>query len=618
MYRFRAGVLLLAIMFLLTVGVTDAQQTVTASNRAATSASVLPRAQPAPDSPALEGLDAFIATVMKEWKVPGLAIAIVKDGEVIHAKGYGFRDVEKKLPVTPRTLFAIGSITKSFTVTVLGMLADEGKLDWDKPVPEYLPSFRLYDPVATERMTPRDLVTHRSGLPRHDMLWYNSPFTRREMFERLRYLEPSKDFRTTYQYQNLMFMTAGYLAEQLTGKKWEQLVQERIFLPLGMEGSNFSVLESQKNADFALPYAKMKEEVKEIPFRVIDEVGPAGSINSNVEEMIRYVQFHINKGKHGEKQLLSESNAEQMQTPQMVTPGTIQYDELGHSSYGMGFVVTTYRGHKLVHHGGGIDGFISLLSFMPRKKMGVIVLTNLSGNNPVPTIVIRNVYDRLLGLEQIDWVSRVKEEEKKAEQAREEAKKKGYTTRKEGTSPSHPLTDYVGEYEHPGYGVVRVELEGDELKLTFNRITAPLKHFHYDIFEVPENPLIPFDMVKVSFMTNVKGEIGSLGLPLEPNVKEIVFTRLPEKQMTEKSFLETLVGQYELAGTTVTFSLKGEKALVLAIPGQPQYELVPAKGMSFDIKGLTGFSVEFKKDASGAVTEVVFYQPNGTFVAKRK
>ena len=146
---------------------------------------------------ALAGLDEFVAAIQKDWKVPGVAVAVVKDGQVIHAKGYGYRDLEKKLPVTTQTVFAIGSITKSFTVTALGMLADEGKLDWDRPVREYLPEFRLYDAAASERMTPRDLVTHRSGLPRHDALWYNSGFSRREMVERLRYLEPSKDFRST-------------------------------------------------------------------------------------------------------------------------------------------------------------------------------------------------------------------------------------------------------------------------------------------------------------------------------------------------------------------------------------------------------------------------------------
>jgi CubicO group peptidase (beta-lactamase class C family) len=366
-------------------------------------------APPSANSADLDGIDDFIASVMTEWKVPGLAIAVVKDGQVILSKGYGYRNVEKQLPVTPRTLFAIGSITKSFTVSVLGMLADEGKLDWDKSVRTYLPDFQLYDPVATEHMTPRDLVTHRSGLPRHDMLWYNTDLNRKQIYDRLRYLEPSKDFRSAYQYNNLMFMTAGILASQVAGAKWEDLVRQRIFKPLDMTRSNFSVNDSQKSDDFALPYTKIKDEVKPVPFHNIDEVGPAGSINSSVEEMIGYVQFHINKGKVGETQFLSENTAEQMQTPQMVIPPSpVQYDELGHAGYGMGFAVSSYRGNKLVEHGGGIDGFISLLSFMPRKKIGMIVLTNLSGTNPVNAIITRNIYDRLLGVDQIDWVGRIR------------------------------------------------------------------------------------------------------------------------------------------------------------------------------------------------------------------
>lgn len=613
MRKFFASSLILLITLSAIPGVTVAQQPA----RKITQPSVVV-APPPTSSSNLDGLDQFITSVMSEWKVPGLAIAVVKDGQVILSQGYGYRDVEKKLPVTPKTLFAIGSITKSFTVSVLGMLADEGKLDWDKPVRTYLPDFQLHDPVATEHMTPRDLVTHRSGLPRHDGLWYNSGLTRMEMYQRLRYLEPSKDFRNTWQYNNLMFMTAGILADHLANMKWEDIVRQRIFQPLGMTASNFSVNDSQKADDFALPYRNVKDEVKQVPFRNIDEVGPAGSINSNVEEMIRYVQFHINKGKQGDTQLLSEGNAEQMQTPQMVMPGTIQYDELGHASYGMGFVVSSYRGHKLVEHGGGIDGFISLLSFMPRKKIGMIVLTNLSGNNPVNAIITRNVYDRLLGLDQVDWIGRIKEQQEKAKKAEEEAKKKGYTPRKDGTLPSHALADYAGNYEHPAYGVVKVQVDGVDLKVTVNHMTFPLKHFHYDIFEFPEDPLNPLEEAKVTFFYNKKGDIDRLAVPLEPAVSDIVFTRVADEAMKQRSFLEAFVGQYEIGPTTVTVALKGEDALTLTVPGQPTYELVPTRGTSFDIKGLNGFSVEFKKDTSGAVTEAVFYQPNGTFVAKKK
>ncbi len=571
----------------------------------------------APDGVDLNDLDAFISEVMKEWKVPGLAIAVIKDGQLVLSKGYGFRDVDQKLPVTPRTLFAIGSITKSFTVTALGILADEGKLDWDEPVLTYLPDFRLKDEVANLHMTPRDLVTHRSGLPRHDALWYGGEFSRRQLFDRLRYLEPSRDFRAVFQYQNLMFMTAGYLAGQLAGVTWESFVRSRILDPLGMSRSNFSVVESQKSDDFAYPYSRVEDEVRQIDFRNIDEVGPAGSINSSVEEMIRYVQLHIDKGEYNGARILSEANADQMQTPQMVIPGAIQFDELGHSSYGMGLIVTTYRGRKLVHHGGGIDGFISLLSFMPREKTGMIVLTNLSGNNPVPTIVTRGVFDRVLGLEPVDWVGRVKEQQAKAEAAEEAGEKED--TKVEGTVPSHALSDYVGRYEHPGYGVLTVKrADEDRLHATYQDASGLLEHYHYDVFQVAEDPLNPFSGGKLMFLYNMRGDVDRVAVPLEPAVDAIVFTRVADAAMRDRAFLESFVGEYELAGTVVTVALKGNDALTLTVPGQPTYDLVPTRGTSFDLKGLSGYSVEFKRGEDGSVKEVVIYQPNGTFVASRR
>ena len=560
--------------------------------------------------PALNGLDAYIAAVMEEWKVPGLAIAVIKDGEVVLSEGYGYRNVDEQLPVTPRTLFAIGSITKSFTVTVLGMLEDEGLVDWDTPVRTYLPDFQLYDEYVTLHMTPRDLVTHRSGLPRHDLTWYGSDATRQELFDRLRYLEPSRGFREVWQYQNLMFMTAGYLAGNLAGMPWESMVRERIFEPLGMERSNFSVTESPKSDDFSYPYTKNGDDVRQVPFRNIDEIGPAGSINSSVEEMIRYVQFHIDKGKWNGEQLLSERNAEAMQTPQMAIQSTITSDELGHSAYGLGLGISSYRGHKVVSHGGGIDGFIALMSFMPRDNIGMIILSNLSGNNPVPTIVQRRVYDDMLGLEPVDWLGRVKERQARAEEAEEAAEE--HEPRVEGTSPSHALEDYAGSYEHPGYGILKFEVEDDRLKGTFNNMSAPFEHYHYDVFEVPENPLDPFEGTQVLFLYNKKGEVDRVAVPLEPNVDDIIFTRVPDETMRERAFLEPFEGVYELAGQTATVALRGDDTLTLTVPGQPTYELVPTRGTSFDLKGMTGFSVEFKGD------ELVFYQPNGTFVAKRK
>ncbi|UCG87750.1 MAG: serine hydrolase [Gemmatimonadota bacterium] len=565
----------------------------------------------------LEGIDEVIETAMAGWQVPGLAIAVIRDGDVLLAKGYGYRDVERQLPVTENTLFAIGSNSKSFTVTVLGMLVDEGKLDWDEPVQTYMPDFQLYDDVATEHMTARDLVTHRSGLPRHDGLWYGSDLSRYELYERLRYLEPNRDFRAVYQYQNLMFMTAGILAEKLGQDTWENLVRERILNPLGMIRSNFSVNDMHpETEDAAVPYVMIEETRTKVPYRNIDNVAPAGSINSSVSEMIRYIQFHIDTGAFEGEQLLSEATAADMQMPHMAIQGTLQYDELGHGSYGMGLNVTSYRGEKVVQHGGGIDGFISAMSWMPRRKIGVMVLTNLSGTNPVPTIVVRAAYDRALGLEPVDWIARVKERQEEQERREEEAEENEESDRIEGASPSHPLEAYTGTFEHSGYGKLSVELSNGALEWTYHNITGALEHYHYNVFETADDPMNPLGGVKVVFRYNKRGIIDRIEVPLESNVDDIVFVRAADEKLEDPSYLGQFVGVYELAGQDGTIELRGD-VLTLIVSGQPPYRLVPTREMNFDIEGLSGFSIEFRKTGD-SVSELVAHQPNGTFVAKRK
>jgi CubicO group peptidase (beta-lactamase class C family) len=558
-------------------------------------------------SQSLDGFDAFANLALGDWKCEGFAIAVVKDGKVILQKGYGVRNAKKNLPVTTKTLFAIGSSTKSFTVTSMGVLVDRGKLDWDKPVRDYLPDFRLWDQFATERMTPRDLVTHRSGLPRHDLMWYNSPFSRDELFSRLRYLEPNKDFRTTFQYQNLMFMTAGYLAAHINGTTWEQLVHDTIFQPLGMTASNFSVTDSQKTTDYSLPYEVVNDAPREMPFRNIDAIGPAGSINSNVEDMIKYVQMHLAQGKG----VVSAANETQMMIPQMAiaTPSTDK--ELGDLAYGMGFFVTSYRGHKFVHHGGNIDGFSALVAFLPQDNIGLVILTNQQGS-PLPAIAAYRVWDMLLGLDPIDWTARIKQQRALTKASEEAAKQKGYTTQRTGTHPSHDLAEYAGEYEHPGYGIVKVTLAGSVLQMDYHGMGGKLEHFHYDVFSVPKDETNPFSEQKVEFHTNLGGDIDSLAIPFESTLKSIEFAKLGDRSMTETTFLRPLTGQYLRGPLTASVALSGEHALTLSLPGQPVYNLVPVRGTKFNIKELNGYSVEFKGD------ELVFYQPSGTFSAQRK
>ena len=363
MRRSSASSLLIVLMFVLSLAAPTALPAQKKSEKAA---------QPTVAKPNLGDFDDFVNQALRDWKVPGAAVAVVQGDKVILLKGYGYRDLEKQLKVTPNTLFAIGSITKSFTVSALGMEMDEGKVDWDKPVRDYLPAFKMYDPGLTEQMMIRDLITHRSGLPRHDMVWYSSDFSREDIVRRLQYLEPNKPLRSTFQYNNLMFMTAGYIAGLLNGKSWEDTIRERIFTPLGMNGTNFSLKDTQSSPDFALPYRKgndVQAEVKRMPF---DEqcpdrcaIGPAGEINSSVADMSRYALFHLNKGKVDGKTLLSENNSIQMQTPQMVISGAPDYKEESETSYGMGFFISQYRGHKRVEHGGNLDGFSAEFAFLP-------------------------------------------------------------------------------------------------------------------------------------------------------------------------------------------------------------------------------------------------------------
>ena len=565
----------------------------------------------------LKGFKEFVVRTMAEWEVPGMAVSIVKDGKVIFAEGFGLRDVKQGLKVTPHTLFPIGSCSKAFTAAGMGIVVDDGKVAWDEPVRTYLPDFKLQDEYAAANATPRDLLSHRTGLPRHDLAWIGGQFSRQELYDRLRYLEMNKGLRTSWQYQNFMFMTAGIIIGKADGSSWEEFTRKRILDPLGMKETNFSVAETQESADFSRPYMKIGDKVEQVPFRDITAVGPAGSINSNVLDMAQWVLLNLNKGKFGDKQIVSEASLAQIHSPQMLMPGRIEDEEILYRSYGMGWMITPYRGHLLLEHSGGIDGFIAQVAFLPRDNAGLVILSNLNGT-PLPGIVLFNIVDRLLGLDQVDWNKRTREEIAKAEAEEEKEKKEPDKVRKLDTRPSHPIADYAGDYENAAYGLVSVVMDGDGLKLKTPVFEGPLSHYHYDVFEFKSTLLGTEYTSKVTFAGDAKGNVASLAFPLEPSVKAIIFTRAADKGMLDPGFLKKFVGTYVLTGQEVQVDLREGKGLSLAIPDQPEFELVPYRGTEFHIKGLEGFSVEFKLDAAGVVVEVVFNQPNGTFTAKKK
>ena len=563
----------------------------------------------------LNGLEPYIENAMKEWSVQGCAVAIVKNGKVIFSKGFGFRDVKNQLPVTPNTLFAIGSCTKAFTAASVCLLVDEGKIEFNKPVINYIPTFKLFDEYVTNHIIVKDILCHRSGLPRHDLAWYGADeLSRKKIIENLRYLEPSFGFREVWQYQNGMFALAGYLVEQVSGEKWENIVAKKIFEPLDMKSSNFSVLESQKSLDFSKPYGERKDVVKELPFRNIEAMGPAGSINSNVNDMANWMIMQINGGKFNGKEIITEGTLRQTQTPQMVIQSAMS-DEVFYSSYGMGWMITSYRGHLRVEHGGNIDGFSASVCLMPRDSVGVVVLTNMDRTS-LPSIIRNYAVDKILELSEIDWNKKLGDDRKKMKEASKELKDKKDPNRVEGTSPSHPLKSYIGKFEHPAYGTVDISLKNDdELNLKFHTFNLDLSHYHYDIFETAESEEYP--KIKLTFVTNTKGEIDKVTIPLQDGVKDIEFKKVVETKVLEKASMEKYTGDYDIMGTVIKVGLRGGNTLVMTVPGQPDYELIPIGNNEFNLKNLIGYSVKFTEDG-GKITEVIFNQPNGVFTAKRK
>src|SRR5262245_4478229 len=353
-------------------------------------------------------LDAVMDDAMAYWHTPGAAIVVVRGDEIAYIKGFGVKDVKTKQPVTPDTIFAIGSTTKAFTTAAMAILIDQGLMNWDDPVRKHLPYFRLSDPLANESVTLRDLVTHRTGLVRHDMLWYNSPWSREEIIKRIGLVPLSYPFRTTFQYQNIMFLTAGEAVAAAAGMTYEDFVRKRLFNPLGMRSANLSTAHAVIAADHATPHGKRGDKIEPIGWRNLDNVGPASSINASVRDLSGWIRMHLNRGMAVGKQLISAENIREMHSPQQVIRLEGRWklffpeSETLQLSYGLGWFINDYRGHKLVMHGGTIDGFRASIMLEPKAKLGIAVLANLNGTQ-MPEATCYNLLDLLLELPKKDW-----------------------------------------------------------------------------------------------------------------------------------------------------------------------------------------------------------------------
>lgn len=576
-----------------------------------------------PADPRLKGLDTFALRLLKEWDAPGVTIAVVEKNKVIYTGGFGYRDYEKKIPVTENTLFAIGSCTKAFTASILGMLEKEGKVSLDKPVRDYLPELVFKNDYTNKHATLRDMMCHRTGLPRHDYSWYGATASRNELLARVQYQEPTFELRERYQYNNFMFMAQGIVIEKLTGKSWEENMRERIFKPLGMNKTNMSVIEMEKSDDRSLAYSSANNKIKAIPYRNIDAIGPAGSINSCAKDMANWLITWINDGKFNGKEIIPPGYRSQAITSQISPGGGLpgpENPDLHMSGYGLAWGISSYRGHYRVEHGGGIDGFITSTSFFPSDSIGIFVVTNQG----TPTTSIRNfIADRMLKLSYRPWGKTALADKLKADSTAKTTPNNDSINRKTGTKPSHSMVDYTGEFENKGYGVIKIFREKDTTWIDYNeagkRTKSYLEHYHYDVFRIrqadeTENPK---DAPKVTFNSNSKGNFIALEIQMEPTVKDILFEKLPPS--VGKNELQKYVGDYDLNGTNVKVYIKDNKTLVAFVTGQTDYELVPtAKENEFDLKVAKGYSVRFEVNENKEVPSMTFVQPNGNFKATRK
>lgn len=557
----------------------------------------------------IDKINAITDSLMKLYHTPGVALVVVKGNEIVLSKGYGYRNIEKKLPVDNNTLFAIGSSTKAFTSTLIMQLVEAGKVSLNSPVKAYLPDFKLSDAYVTEQLSVEDLLTHRSGIPRNDLLWYVTDLSREELYHRLAYLPLTKPMRTTFQYNNLMYMTAGYLVGKMNASTWEETITKNLLVPLEMNSTNTDVIATQKTDDYATPYITADTTNQSCPWFVIKSCAPAGAINSNLTDMAKWLQFNINKGKYKDQQLLQESFFTQLISPQFAIEGMSTNPEISFTNYGLGWMLKWYRNHFEASHGGNIDGFTAEVAFYPNDQLGIVILTNQNESALTGTLK-RFVCDVMFDLPYHDWAI-------SAKQSSKENKEEPIAIdvdRVKGTKPSHDLAAYTGVYENQAYGDVEVSLTGKSLNYKYYKINGVLEHYHYDVFKLTGDKVNGFNM-KLQFLYNQQGDIDRISTPMLEAGEEVVFTKKPDT--ASEDLLNALVGQYEISGMIITIEKKGDSTVTCTVPGQPVYTLLYKGNGKFDLQDIKGYSIKVNL-SKGKVTDIVFMQPNGNFSAKKK
>jgi CubicO group peptidase (beta-lactamase class C family) len=575
----------------------------------------------------LRGFDDYVVRSMTAWRVPGLALAIVRNDSVVLAKGYGVKTLGKPDPVDARTLFAIGSSSKAFTAMAVAMLVDQGKVKWDDRATDYLPELQLYDPYATRELTVRDLLTHRSGLTAADLILFAEHMTRDSALHQVRYVKPTYSFRSHFGYSNLMYLAAGQLTARVTGLSWDDVVRQRIFAPLGMTSSSTSVTALEGLPDVATPHDEIDDTVRTIPYFNLDAIAPAGSINSNALDMAQWVRFQLAGGRVAGKPLIAAAAFDETHTPQTIVPLEGFWKQVIRDAhlfdYGMGWYLHDYRGRKVVQHGGNIDGMTALVAMLPEEKTGVVILSNL-GQNDLTYALMYRVFDAYLKQPPKDWSAIfLKSDHENRAQAKAEQQKRE-TQRVTGTSPSLPLEKYVGSYTDTLNGDAVVRQEHPGLVLQYGTLVADLAHWQYDTFQAIWRRR-RLGKAYVTFTLDATGKVDAM------NVVDLAeFRRKPEQADTTPGvqLAEADLPRYTGSFASPSLPVTAEVQLVnghlkLTVPGQPVYTLVPVTTTRFRLTGddvPAGFFLDYTLDG-GKVRRVTLVQPDPqpalTLVPKR-
>jgi CubicO group peptidase (beta-lactamase class C family) len=572
------------------------------------------RARRAPD---WSWADAMAEAARIGWRAPGAAVAIVQNGATVYMRGFGRTAPENGAVVGPGTLFGAASVTKAFTAAGSALLVDGGVTSWDAPVRRLLPAFQMAGGPAYDDISLRDMLSHRTGLPRHDLLWYNSPaLSREEVLRRLPYLAVSAPPRARYQYNNLMYILAGHACECAVGQPWEAFLAERLLTPLGMTRAFVDMDLVARESDRARGHFLNAQKIPEsIPLRPEDRIGPAGTLFASVSAYARWMLLQLGRGQIDGRRVFSRAQADAMWEPTILAGGAPESADYTRPFYGLGWRIDTYRGLQRVHHGGNLNGFSARVTLFPDLDVGIAVLANLGGS-PMPGHLTQDLFDRLAGLAPRNWSAQMLQRRDAAEATARDAGARKSLARVPDTTPSRPLAGFEGVYRHPGYGDLTIAARAGQLAASYNAMPMRLAHWHFDVFNAEPERLEDEDLadLKFVFRTDADGAIEAVSTAFEEAVEPIVFARQVDPRWRDGAFLARFAGDYAGQGRRARITVAGSD-LQIALDDGPARPADPKLEGRFAIRG-RDIGFRFDEGPTGAST-LVLVDPSGGWAMEK-